>query len=134
MVASCMPPTGDLLGAHNPGMCPKWESNQRPFGSQAGAQSTEPHQPEKSSNIFKRLNLTILSIGKANLYIMCVSFAQIRCHICAHDVTFVKILFFSTHQNLTDLAEGETNYAYTHTTHSWRLWSLMLTPGLAIGL
>ena len=43
VVASRVPPTGDL--AHNPGMCPDWESNQRPFGSQAGAQSTEPHQP-----------------------------------------------------------------------------------------
>ena len=31
--------------AHNPGMCPDWESNQRPFGSQATTQSTEPHQP-----------------------------------------------------------------------------------------
>ena len=30
---------------HNPGMCPDWESNQQPFGSQAGTQSTEPHQP-----------------------------------------------------------------------------------------
>ena len=28
-----------------PGMCPNWESNQRPFGSQAGTQPTEPHQP-----------------------------------------------------------------------------------------
>ena len=36
-------PTEDL--AHNPGMCPDWESNQRPFGLQAGIQSTEPHQP-----------------------------------------------------------------------------------------
>ena len=27
------------------GMCPDWESNQQPFGSQAGTQSTEPHQP-----------------------------------------------------------------------------------------
>ena len=26
-------PTGDL--AHNPGMCPDWESNLRPFGLQA---------------------------------------------------------------------------------------------------
>ena len=25
-------------------MCPDWESKQRPFGSQVGAQSTEPHQ------------------------------------------------------------------------------------------
>ena len=36
-------PTGDL--AHNPGMCPDWESIPGLFGSQAGAQSTEPHQP-----------------------------------------------------------------------------------------
>ena len=42
VVASCTPPTGNL--AHNPGMCPDWESNQWPFGSQAGTQSTEPHQ------------------------------------------------------------------------------------------
>ena len=28
--------------AHNPGMCPDWESNWQPFGSQASAQSTEP--------------------------------------------------------------------------------------------
>ena len=43
MVASRTPPTGDL--ARNPGMCPDWESHQGPFGSQAGAQSPEPHQP-----------------------------------------------------------------------------------------
>ena len=43
VVASHVPPTGDL--AHNPGMCPDWESNQRLFGLQASTQSTEPHQP-----------------------------------------------------------------------------------------
>ena len=43
VVTSHMPPTGDL--ACNPGMCPDWESNGQPFGSQAGTQSTEPHQP-----------------------------------------------------------------------------------------
>ena len=43
VVASQAPPTGDL--AHNPGMCPDWESNQQPFDSQASTQSTEPHQP-----------------------------------------------------------------------------------------
>ena len=43
VVASSTPPTGDL--AHNPGMCPDWGSNMGPFGLQAGAQSTEPHQP-----------------------------------------------------------------------------------------
>ena len=34
---------GDL--AHDPGMCPDWESNWWPFGLQAGAQCTELHQP-----------------------------------------------------------------------------------------
>ena len=43
VVASLIPPTGDV--AHNPGMCPGWESNQWPFGSQAHAQATELHQP-----------------------------------------------------------------------------------------
>ena len=37
-----MPPAGDL--AHNPGMCPDWESIQRPFSSQASTQSTELNQ------------------------------------------------------------------------------------------
>ena len=42
-----LPLMRSLLGglAHNPGMYPDWELNQRPFGSQASAQSTEPHQP-----------------------------------------------------------------------------------------
>ena len=43
VVASHALPTGDL--AYNPGMCPGWESNQWPFDSQAGAQTTDPHQP-----------------------------------------------------------------------------------------
>ena len=43
VVASSAPSTRGL--ACNPGMCPDWESNWLPFGSQASAQSTEPHQP-----------------------------------------------------------------------------------------
>ena len=35
VVASHAPPTGDL--AHNPGICPDWESNWQPFGLQAHA-------------------------------------------------------------------------------------------------
>ena len=45
----CMSPTGDL--AHNSGMCPNWESNQQPFGSQAGTQCTEPHQLGHASKL-----------------------------------------------------------------------------------
>ena len=43
VVASCVPSTGDL--ACNPGMYPDWESNWRPFGSQASTQFIELHQP-----------------------------------------------------------------------------------------
>ena len=44
------PPTGDL--ACNPSMCPDWESNQWPFGSQAGTQSTEPYQLGREKLVF----------------------------------------------------------------------------------
>ena len=44
-VASHMPSTRNL--AHNPGMCPEWESNQQSLDLQAGAQPTEPHQPRQ---------------------------------------------------------------------------------------
>ena len=50
MVASRAPPTGDL--GHNPGTCPDWELNWQPFGSQAGPQSTGPHQPEQNTLFF----------------------------------------------------------------------------------
>ena len=50
VVASCTASTGDL--ARNPGMCPDWESNQRPLGSQASTQSTQPHQPGHKVYLF----------------------------------------------------------------------------------
>ena len=43
LVAPHAPLTGDP--AHNPGMCPSWESNRQPFDLQAGTPSTEPHKP-----------------------------------------------------------------------------------------
>ena len=49
-VVSYMPPARDL--ACNPGICADWESNQRPFGSQAGTQSPEPHQPGQGRVFF----------------------------------------------------------------------------------
>ena len=52
-----LPLTFPLLGAWpNPGVCPDWESNQWPFGLQAGTQSTKPHQPGLKGNF---LNETI---------------------------------------------------------------------------
>ena len=42
LVASCMPPVGDL--ACNPGMCPDQESNLTTFGLQGDTQPTDPQQ------------------------------------------------------------------------------------------
>ena len=52
VVASRTPPTGDL--ACNPGMCPDWEWNQRPFGLQASTQNTKQHQPGKNPASFQK--------------------------------------------------------------------------------
>ena len=52
VAASCATPNGDL--AHNTGMCPNWELNQQPLGSQTGAQSTEPHQPRPDYKYFNK--------------------------------------------------------------------------------
>ena len=52
VAASSTPVTGGLT--QNPGMCPDWELNWRPFASQAGAQSTKPHQPGPNLYFFIR--------------------------------------------------------------------------------
>ena len=64
MVASLTPPPGDP--AHNPGMCPDWESNSQPFGSQASAQSTEPHQPGLIFYYFSRIWFELISMSLSN--------------------------------------------------------------------
>ena len=46
------PSLGNL--AHNPGMCPDWERNPRPFALQARAQSIELHQLGLFSCLFKK--------------------------------------------------------------------------------
>ena len=61
VVASHEPVTGHL--AHNSGMCPDWELNQRPFVSQAGAQSTEPHQPEPQFSFLKAFKECLQCLG-----------------------------------------------------------------------
>ena len=63
VVAPHVPPTGDL--AHNPRMCPDWESNWSPFPSQSGAQSTEPHQPGPLSVIFAAILFPVPPMSSA---------------------------------------------------------------------
>ena len=66
------PPTGDV--APNPGMCPDWESNQRPFGSQARTQSTEPHQ--QLSFLKKSSDPTLLSNHNPNALFFIANFSK----------------------------------------------------------
>ena len=79
------PPTGDL--ANNPGMCPDWELNQQPFGSQASTQSTEPHQPEPAIVNITRMvwHPCNLSAKESGLECTCMNFTVLvsggsRCH------------------------------------------------------
>ena len=51
-MCGCLSRTPYWGPAHNPGMCPDWESNQRSFGSQAGTQSTEPHHQGYACHIW----------------------------------------------------------------------------------
>ena len=64
VVASWVPPTRDL--ACNPGMCPDWELNQRPFGSQAGAQSLS-HTSQGSFYSFLRVSCRY-DVGFRNMF------------------------------------------------------------------
>ena len=61
-VASPVPPTGDL--ACNPGMCPDWELNLLPFGSQAGTQSIEPQQPGQISDFFTKFKVYCFTLRR----------------------------------------------------------------------
>ena len=60
VVASYTPSAGDL--AHYPGMCSDWESNQLPFGSQDGAQSTESHQSGLQDAFLKLMWYALTSV------------------------------------------------------------------------
>ena len=68
VVASHAPPTGDL--ACNPVMCTDWGSNQQPFGSKAGTQSTKLNQPGLLIYLYQSINLSIyLPINHLSTYL-----------------------------------------------------------------
>ena len=54
-----LPQMGNL--ACNPGMCPDWGLNLRAFGSQAGTQSTEPHQLGQKCFILMKSSFGVVS-------------------------------------------------------------------------
>ena len=77
VVASHAPPPEDL--DCNPGMCPNWESNQRPFGSEAVTQCTEPHQ-----------------LGKF-FFFSC--YPKLLCYIMSFQIIFEKGISYSSFQS-----------------------------------
>ena len=102
VVASLAPLNEDL--ACNTEMCPDWELNQRPFGSQAGTQSTEPHQPGLSMDFRAqyRINKSIrfVSYRRNNIvyFVNCIYIAWVT-KFCAYmnlmNFTFRWVLKFS---------------------------------------
>ena len=86
------PSNGDL--AHNPGMCPDWESNRWPFASQSGAQSTEPHQPGLSGSflcLWIEAEVEGLSIpAKSAMYCNCRTYLF---SLYPHPRTFFSLFF-----------------------------------------
>ena len=59
-----LPLTCPLLGdlACNPGMCPDWESNQRPFGLQARSRSIHWATPDRAIEAFLPLLKTVFEL------------------------------------------------------------------------
>ena len=62
---SCTPHWGPPC---NPGTCCDWELNQQPFGSQAGAQSTEPHQP--GPNLYTLSMYSLLHVSYSSMKLL----------------------------------------------------------------
>ena len=63
--------------ARDPDRYRNWELNRQPFGSQAGAQSTEPHQPGQQPKLFTYINSLKLHVD-ATSAIINYSLSQIR--------------------------------------------------------
>ena len=102
MVASCPPPTGDLDG--NSGMCLDWELNQRPFGSQARTQSSEPHQPG--------LFILIIEPVFSEKYLCCFC-----CHVCFLCVCVHTCMHVKTNNTTIDLPV----YVFAHSCeYNWK--------------
>ena len=86
LLDSYTPPTGHL--AYNPGMSPDWELNRWPFSSQAGTQSTEPHQP---GQVYFILNPHHTSPEPWHLPVACVTVQMRSLHLeaCVSYLSFL---------------------------------------------
>ena len=78
--------------AHSPAMCPDWESNRWPFDSQAGTQSTEPHQPEL-------ITIIMYQIGRRDRNVL------INCCLC-FEIVIIWSRFTEVHVGVAGLLKA----------------------------
>ena len=83
---SCLLHASQLGASPNPGTCPDWESNQRPFSLWDDAQPTEPLQSAPTSSAFSIFRLCLIQgwvaygrMGYISAHIVCVDLASSLC-------------------------------------------------------
>ena len=94
---------------HNPGMCPDWESNQRPFTLCNNTQSTERYRSVPAASSFFFLNFHLLIFREREASICCsTSYAFIAgsC-MCQHQTPNLGISGWRSNQ-LSCLARAQT--------------------------
>ena len=101
VVAPRVPPTGHL--ACNPGMCPDWESNQRPFGSQVSSQSTEPHQPRQ--NFLLKLISQSFPLTQAMIWVCPFIIPVLEVRRLRHNEAEWRVSYMDSHRQLTSITE-----------------------------
>ena len=97
--------------ARNPGMCPDWESNQRPFGSQAGAQSTEPHQ----AGLFFYMPLVLNCISASASWRTQTVTLSLRAQNTTSVCSSVPCLGKTTGKSPWEYASGRCRHSYAYT-------------------
>ena len=100
VVASQAPPISDL--AHNPGMCPDWESNLQPFGLQARSHSSELHQPGLNSLLTPRLQDSVNCLIEYALIYETIDFLLHQFHPSPTILQVLYLFFCSSKKKCKD--------------------------------
>ena len=64
-------------------MCPDWELNWQPFGSQAGTQFTEPHQPGLVLQTLMRIDYAVHALLGCLSFIIIIFHSAVLFHMSA---------------------------------------------------
>ena len=109
------PPTGNL--APNPGMCPDQESNQRPFGLQAGA------TPARA--IFHFLNSVLWSLLHVNFSNLHISWRYLKLDLLSGSTLIITGM--TCHHSLPEIIHSKCNPGWVVCSLK-QLLQLLITP------